>query len=72
MSLAALAEMAVGGGVGFQAARLHTLADLFGESPGRVVLCVAPEALADVVAAAEAAGVGVRRASASPTATACT
>ena len=26
------------------AARLHTLADLFGESPGRVVLCVAPEA----------------------------
>jgi phosphoribosylformylglycinamidine synthase len=59
--LAALAEMAVAGEVGFQAARLHTLADLFGESPGRVVLCVAPEALAGVVAAAEAAGVEAAR-----------
>jgi phosphoribosylformylglycinamidine synthase len=59
--LAALAEMAVGGGVGFQVARLHTLADLFGESPGRVVLCVAAEALAGVVAAAEAAGVEAAR-----------
>ena len=55
--LVALAEMAISGGVGFNVARLHSLADLFRESPGRVVLCVAPDALAGVVAAAEAAGV---------------
>jgi phosphoribosylformylglycinamidine synthase len=59
--LAALAEMAMGGSVGFQVARLHTLADLYGESAGRVALCVAADDLAGVVATAEAAGVGVAR-----------
>ena len=59
--LAALAEMAVASGVGFQVARLHSLADLFGESAGRVVLCVGADALSGVVATAEAAGVGVAR-----------
>ena len=50
--LVALVEMAVRSGVGFQVARLHGLADLFGESPGRVVVCVSAEAVADVEAEA--------------------
>jgi phosphoribosylformylglycinamidine synthase len=59
--LLALAEMAVHSGVGFQAARLHTLADLFGEAPGRVVACVPPEQLAPLEERAAAAGVAVTR-----------
>ena len=54
---ATLAEMAVAGGVGFTAARVHDLAELFGESAGRVVVCVAPELLADIEERAAAAGV---------------
>jgi phosphoribosylformylglycinamidine synthase len=42
-------------------ARVHGLADLFGESSGRVVVCVAPEALATVIERAEAAGVASTR-----------
>ncbi len=58
---AALAEMAVASGVGCNVARVHGLADLFGESGGRVVLCVPPDGLAAVVERAEAAGVPVTR-----------
>jgi len=58
---AALAELAVASGVGFQVARIHDLAELFGESGGRVVLCVPPDDLPGVVARAEAAGVVATR-----------
>jgi phosphoribosylformylglycinamidine synthase len=58
---AAVAEMAVGGGVGATLARVHSAVELFGESPGRVVLCVAPEDLAEVVRRHEEAGVGCVR-----------
>jgi len=57
----ALAEMAIGGGVGVSAARVHSAAELFGESPGRAVLCVAPQDLAEVVRRHEDAGVGCVR-----------
>jgi len=59
--LAALVEMAVASGVGFQAARLHDLADLFGESAGRVVVCVAPDDVAEVHRRHEASGVPATR-----------
>jgi phosphoribosylformylglycinamidine synthase len=57
----ALAEMAVQSGVGFTvpAGRLGGHSALFGEGPSRVVLSVAPSRVAEVVAAAEAAGVAV-------------
>jgi phosphoribosylformylglycinamidine synthase len=58
---AALAELAVRSGVGFSVARVHGLAELFGESSGRVVLCVAPEAMADVEQRAQTSGVEVVR-----------
>jgi phosphoribosylformylglycinamidine synthase len=58
---AAVAEMAIGGGVGATLARVHSAAELFGESPGRVVLCVAPQDLAEVVRRHEEAGVGCVR-----------
>ena len=58
---AALAEMAVRSGVGFTAARLHTTADLFAESPSRVVLCVEPDRLAAVLNVLEVAGVPTQR-----------
>ena len=45
----ALAEMAVRSGVGFHAARIHDAAELFSESPSRVVLCVAPDLLQPVL-----------------------
>ncbi|HVN49860.1 MAG TPA: AIR synthase related protein, partial [Acidimicrobiales bacterium] len=53
----ALAEMAVRSGVGFQAARIHGHAELFSESPSRVVLCVEPEKLSAVLNVLDAAGV---------------
>jgi phosphoribosylformylglycinamidine synthase len=53
----ALTEMAVGSGVGYQAARIPDHAALFSESPSRVVVCVAPDKLQTVLAVAEAAGV---------------
>ena len=52
-----LAEMAVRSGVGFQAARIHGHAELFSESPSRVVLCVEPEKLSAVLNVLDAAGV---------------
>jgi phosphoribosylformylglycinamidine synthase len=58
---AAVAEMAIGGGIGATLARIHSPAELFSESPGRVVLCVAPEDLAEVVRRHEQAGVGCVR-----------
>jgi phosphoribosylformylglycinamidine synthase subunit PurL len=57
----ALAEMAVRSGVGFQAARIHDHAELFSESPSRVVLCVVPEQLAPVVNVLDHAGVATAR-----------
>ena len=56
-----LAELAVASGVGFSVARLHDLVDLFGESAGRVVVCVAPDDLAEVERRAGDAGVPVTR-----------
>ena len=57
----ALAEMAVAGGVGFSAARVHDHSELFGESVGRAVLCVDPEAGPEVLVRCEAAGVPAAR-----------
>ncbi|MHB1488582.1 MAG: phosphoribosylformylglycinamidine synthase subunit PurL [Acidimicrobiales bacterium] len=53
----ALAEMAVRSGVGFSVSGVADHAQLFSESASRVVLCVAPGALGEVTARAEAAGV---------------
>jgi phosphoribosylformylglycinamidine synthase len=58
---AAVAELAIGGGVGATLARVHSAAELFAESPGRVVLGVAPDDLAEVVRRHEEAGVGCVR-----------
>ncbi|WCO67302.1 phosphoribosylformylglycinamidine synthase subunit PurL [Iamia majanohamensis] len=55
----ALAEMAVRAGVGASLDGVAGPADLLAERPGRVVVCVAPEDRARVVAAAEEAGVPV-------------
>ena len=57
----ALAEMAVRSGVGFSAARIPDHVELFAESPSRVVLCVAPELLANVVNVADHFGVPTAR-----------
>jgi phosphoribosylformylglycinamidine synthase len=58
---ACLAELAVASGVGFSVARLRGADDLFGESTGRVVVGVAPEAMGAVEEAASSAGVAVLR-----------
>jgi phosphoribosylformylglycinamidine synthase len=55
----ALAEMAVGSGVGFRVAGLAGHAQLFSEAPSRVVACVTPDRVDAVVDRAVAAGVGV-------------
>jgi phosphoribosylformylglycinamidine synthase len=57
----ALAEMAVKSGVGVNVARVADHRALFAEGPSRVVVAVAPEVLANVVAMAEHAGVPVAR-----------
>ncbi len=57
----ALAEMAVASGVGFSVARVADHRALFAEGPSRVVVVVAPEVLANVVAMAEHAGVAAVR-----------
>jgi phosphoribosylformylglycinamidine synthase len=57
----ALAEMAVRSGVGFQAARIADHAELFAESPSRVVVCVAPDLLTSVLNVCENAGVPTAR-----------
>jgi phosphoribosylformylglycinamidine (FGAM) synthase-like enzyme len=54
----ALAEMAVGSGVGFRVDAIAGHAALFGEGPSRVVLSVPAAALSEVVAQLEAAQVG--------------
>ena len=53
----ALAEMAVSSGVGFTAARVADHGALFGESAGRVVLCVAADQVRAVLDVLEAHGV---------------
>jgi phosphoribosylformylglycinamidine synthase II len=57
----ALTEMAVKSGVGVNVARIADHRALFAEGPSRVVVVVAPEVLANVVAMAEHAGVPVAR-----------
>ena len=57
----ALAEMAVRSGIGFNAARIHDTAELFSESPSRVVLCVAPDLLQPVLNVCDEAGVPTAR-----------
>jgi phosphoribosylformylglycinamidine synthase len=58
---AALAEMAVRSGVGFSVARIHDEAELFSESPSRVVLSVAPDLLQPVLNVCDQAGVPTSR-----------
>ncbi len=53
----ALAEMAVRSGIGFRVARIADHRDLFGESVGRVVLCVAADQAREVLDRCEAHGV---------------
>jgi phosphoribosylformylglycinamidine synthase II len=53
----ALAEMAVTSGVGFNVARVADHAELFSESPSRVVLSVGPDQLTPVLNVLEHAGV---------------
>ncbi len=53
----AVAEMVARSGVGAHIARVPDHRALFGEGPSRVVLCVNPELLTEVLAAAEAKGV---------------
>ena len=55
----ALAEMAVRSGVGFQVARVHDEAELWSESAGRVVVCVAADRAREVITACEERGVPV-------------
>lgn len=57
----ALAEMVARSGVGAHLARVPDHRALFGEGPSRVVCCVDPERLTEVLAAAEAAGVPTTR-----------
>ena len=57
----ALAEMAVSSGVGFSVARIADHRALFAEGPSRVIVVVAPDMLATVVAMAEHASVAVTR-----------
>jgi phosphoribosylformylglycinamidine synthase len=57
----ALAEMAVRSGIGFQVARIADHAELFSESPSRVVACVTPERLQAVLNVCEHAGVPTAR-----------
>ncbi|MEO7836550.1 MAG: phosphoribosylformylglycinamidine synthase subunit PurL [Acidimicrobiales bacterium] len=53
----ALAEMAVRSGIGFRVAGVVGHAELFAESPSRVVACVAADRMDEVLAQAAAAGV---------------
>ena len=53
----ALAEMAVKSGVGFNVARIADHAELFSESPSRVLLSVGPDQLTPVLNVLEQAGV---------------
>jgi phosphoribosylformylglycinamidine synthase II len=53
----AVAEMAAASGVGATLARMADHVDLFSESPGRVLICVDPDGLAELEADIAAAGV---------------
>jgi phosphoribosylformylglycinamidine synthase len=57
----ALAEMAVRSGIGCSVARIADHVELFGESAGRALLCVAPDDAPGVLQRCEAAGVPVAR-----------
>ena len=57
----AVAEMVARSGVGAHLARVPDHRALFGEGPSRVMCCVDPERLTDVLAAAEAAAVPATR-----------
>jgi phosphoribosylformylglycinamidine synthase len=56
-----LAEMAVRSGLGVTVARVHDAAELFAESPSRVVVCVEPDLLTTVENVCADAGVPVSR-----------
>jgi phosphoribosylformylglycinamidine synthase len=53
----ALAEMAVRSGVGFEVDVIGTHAELFSESPSRVVLCAEPDVAQEILSRAAEAGV---------------
>lgn len=57
----ALAEMAAAGATGATAARISDHVELFSETPGRVLLCVDPEGLAEIEAGIRQAGVECAR-----------
>jgi phosphoribosylformylglycinamidine synthase II len=57
----ALAEMAVRSGLGVNVARVPDAAELFSESPSRVVVCVAPDDMTTVLNVCEQAGVPTSR-----------
>ncbi len=57
----ALAEMAVRSGLGVNVARVADAAELFAESPSRVVVCVAPDQLQTVLNVCEHLGVPTAR-----------
>jgi phosphoribosylformylglycinamidine synthase II len=57
----ALAEMAVRSGLGVNVARVADAAELFSESPSRVVVCVAPDDVTTVLNVCEQAGVPTSR-----------
>ncbi len=57
----ALAEMCASAGIGATVARIADHVELFSEAPGRALLCVDPEQVAEVVATIEAAGVSCSR-----------
>ena len=57
----ALAEMAVRSGLGINVARVPDHAELFSESPSRVVVCVAPDVLQNVLNVCDHAGVPTAR-----------
>ena len=57
----AVAEMAIASGIGVSLARISDHATLFGESVGRVVVCVAPDMGAEVLGRCELAGVPTTR-----------
>jgi phosphoribosylformylglycinamidine synthase II len=56
----AVAEAAVAGGVGAQIAGVDGHRALFGESPSRAIVCVAPDGLADLADRARSGGVPLR------------
>ena len=58
---AALAEMAFSSGVGFSVSSIADHAELFSESPSRVVVCVESGSVEDVESRAKAAGIEVSR-----------